>query len=212
MQSLARSTGRVSLLSNSVRQGSVRGTVKAACRPMHLCQRRTQTMAVSARGGTFGQSSSIGLVDRAAAALPYLLPLIAAYPYGKYLFQAYPAILHYISPIMPMIKAYYSVPMASLVVFLAVYAGIVTNEYWSRFVRYNAMQAVLLDIALIVPRLLEQFLGHPQTEAMMQFHVSFHNSVFILCAGAVAFGIFMCLTGQTARIPLVSDAVDQQVR
>lgn len=34
-------------------------------------------------------------------------------------------------------------------VFLGIYNGIVNNQNFSRFVRYNAMQAVLLDILLM---------------------------------------------------------------
>jgi len=35
------------------------------------------------------------------------------------------------------------------VVFFAVYAGLVNNQRFSRFVRYNAMQSILLDIVLV---------------------------------------------------------------
>ncbi len=40
----------------------------------------------------------------------------------------------------------------SFLVFLAVYAGIVNNYSLGRYIRYNAMQAVLLDILLIIPQ------------------------------------------------------------
>ncbi len=39
--------------------------------------------------------------------------------------------------------------MCSFIAFLLVYNGIVTNTGLNRFVRYNAMQAVLLDILLM---------------------------------------------------------------
>jgi hypothetical protein len=35
------------------------------------------------------------------------------------------------------------------IIFLGVYSGIVSNTNLSRFIRYNAMQAVLLDILLM---------------------------------------------------------------
>lgn len=37
----------------------------------------------------------------------------------------------------------------SLIVFFAIYGGIVQNQNFSRFVRYNALQAILLDIILM---------------------------------------------------------------
>lgn len=39
--------------------------------------------------------------------------------------------------------------MRRFIIFLAVYNGIVNNQNLTRFVRYNAMQAVLLDILLM---------------------------------------------------------------
>lgn len=39
--------------------------------------------------------------------------------------------------------------ICSFIIFLGVYNGIVNNQNLPRFVRYNAMQAVLLDILLM---------------------------------------------------------------
>ena len=40
-------------------------------------------------------------------------------------------------------------PLHRFIAFLGVYAGIINNQNFSRFVRYNAMQAVLLDVLLM---------------------------------------------------------------
>jgi hypothetical protein len=40
-------------------------------------------------------------------------------------------------------------PRRSFLFFIAVYSGIVNNQNFSRFIRYNAMQAVLLDILIM---------------------------------------------------------------
>ncbi len=37
--------------------------------------------------------------------------------------------------------------------FFAIYAGLVNNQRFPRFVRYNGMQAILLDIVLVSRRL-----------------------------------------------------------
>ena len=44
--------------------------------------------------------------------------------------------------------------LRSLVVFFAIYAGLVNNQRFPRFVRYNGMQAILLDIVLVSRRLI----------------------------------------------------------
>ena len=53
------------------------------------------------------------------------------------------------APLGPLATLYNTVPFASLIVFLAVYNGMVANTNFSRFVRFNAMQAVMLDILLM---------------------------------------------------------------
>ena len=45
--------------------------------------------------------------------------------------------------------AAWGLPLCSFLIFLAVYNGIVVNQSFSRFVRYNAMQAVALDVLLM---------------------------------------------------------------
>lgn len=59
-----------------------------------------------------------------------------------------------------------SVPFASLIVFFAIYGGIIgKRDYWSRYVRFNAMQVRIFSLGLvamsiwIVPRRLELSLG-----------------------------------------------------
>ncbi len=61
----------------------------------------------------------------------------------------FPAFTTVLLPFDPLIKFYFGIPFAGLVVFFAVYLGIVNNQSFSRYVRFNAMQAVLLDILLV---------------------------------------------------------------
>ena len=61
----------------------------------------------------------------------------------------FPAFTAVLLPFDPLIKFYFGIPFAGLIVFFAVYLGIVNNQSLSRYVRFNAMQAVLLDILLV---------------------------------------------------------------
>jgi Chloroplast import apparatus Tic20-like len=123
-------------------------------RTVRLCARagRRSAVAVAARY----RSSTPDVQDRVLAAVPYLLPFLDAFGYGRFLFYQYPAITRALSPMSPLLQLYASVPFAPLIGFFAVYLGIVQNQRWSRFVRFNGMQAMLLDILLILPRLAEQ--------------------------------------------------------
>lgn len=169
---------------------------------------RGSTVAVQARY----RGSSPDVVERVLAAVPYLLPFLDSLGYGRFLFFQYPMIRSAIAPLAPLINIYSTVPFASFVAFFAVYLGIVNNQKWPRFVRFSAMQAVLLDILLILPRLVEQVFSTPTGGPILQAYIIVQNTIWIFVAAAVLYGIGAALTGQAARIPLVADAAEQQVR
>jgi hypothetical protein len=64
-------------------------------------------------------------------------------------FRQLPAAAALLGPLEPLIKLYFGFPFASLIVFFAIYIGIINNQQFSRYVRFNAMQAILLDIVLM---------------------------------------------------------------
>ena len=100
----------------------------------------------------------------------------------------------------------------SLLCFFGIYLGIVNNGSWRRFVRFNGAQAVLLDILLILPRLLESLVTPPTAGWGLQAYISAQNTVWLFVTACVLYGVGASLLGQTARIPFVADAADQQVR
>ena len=68
---------------------------------------------------------------------------------GRFIFVQYPYVARALAPLAPVNALYHLFPFAPFVIFLAVYAGVVNNQSLSRYVRYNAAQAVLLDILLM---------------------------------------------------------------
>lgn len=113
----------------------------------------------------------------------------------------------------PLQSLYLSVPFLPFILFLAVYSGIVSNTNLSRFIRYNAMQAVLLDILLIIPQLLLDTVFHAPEEGLgLQAYITSSNTVFLFVAICVAYGMGSCAVGQTPRLPLVAEAADNQVQ
>jgi hypothetical protein len=53
------------------------------------------------------------------------------------------------APLGPLNALYHSFPFAPLIFFFAVWSGVAQNQSLSRFVRKNALQAVLLDILIM---------------------------------------------------------------
>ncbi|KAK9808356.1 hypothetical protein WJX73_005677 [Symbiochloris irregularis] len=133
--------------------------------------------------------------------------------YGRYFFQQFPVFLQLLSPIFPLFKLYTGVPFASLVVFFAIYGGIINNMRFSRFVRYNAMQAVLLSIIQILASVVLQLFpkGTLGSGIGLQVYVSLNNTVWFYILGCVVYAVGSALIGEMARLPLLASAADQRV-
>ncbi len=153
------------------------------------------------------------VLNRVVSSVPYLLPLFDSLRYGRFLMVQIPVIGQVLAPLNPLIQLYFTVPFASLATFFAIYLLIVNNFEWDRNVRFNAMQAVLLDIILIFPGLLESVLKiRPMGGMGLQIYIQAYNAIFLFVLVAVAYAIGSNIVGSTARIPLVADAADAQTR
>lgn len=171
--------------------------------------RRNSAVCAGWRNG----GGSADIPDRVFAALPYLLPLFDGLRYGKFLFVQYPIFSTILSPFEPLMKVYFSFPFASLIAFFAVYLGIINSTRFSRYVRFNAMQAVLLDIILILPGLIESVLRvRPMGGPGLQLYITGYNTIFIFIFACVLYGVGSCMAGRNGRLPLVADAADAQIR
>ena len=147
--------------------------------------------------------------DRIFASLPYLLPLIDGLAFGQFLFRQFPVLQLLLIPLAPLMQIY-SLPFASLVIFFALYLGVVRNENISHFIRFNAMQAILLDIVLMLCGLVLPILAK-------SFQITFiaetlYNMVFLGALAAFVYAVVQSLLGRYAEIPPLSDAVYMQVR
>ncbi|KXZ50442.1 hypothetical protein GPECTOR_16g616 [Gonium pectorale] len=158
-----------------------------------------------------GKGDDMG--DRIIAALPFLLPLLDGLPYAKFIMMQYPFVARAFAPVAPLMYIYHAFPFAPFLVFLAIYNGIVNNTSLPRFVRYHAMQAVLLDVLLIIPQvILNDLWKAPTDEVGLQAYILAYNTLFLFTAICAAYGMGSSLVGQTARLPLVAEAADMQVR
>jgi hypothetical protein len=147
--------------------------------------------------------------DRIFASLPYLLPLIDAYAFGGFLFRQFPVLQLLFIPLAPLIKIYDDLPLASLIIFFALYLGVVRNENISHFIRFNAMQAILLDIVLMLCGLVLRIFDGLQVAFIAE---TLYNMVFLGAFAAFVYAVVQSLLGRYAEIPPLSDAVYMQVR
>ncbi|OVA08802.1 hypothetical protein BVC80_8801g31 [Macleaya cordata] len=125
---------------------------------------------------------AVPATERLISAVAYCLPFFNGLQYGRYLFVKYPNLGLVFEPIFPLLNFYRSIPYASFVAFFALYLGVVRNPSFSRFVRFNSMQAVVLDVLLVLPLLVQR-----------------------------VFNPGFSVLGRTPYLPFVADAADRQL-
>lgn len=147
--------------------------------------------------------------DRIFACLPYLLPLVEGLAFGKFLFSQFPALQVLFVPLAPVLLLY-SIPFAGVIIFFALFLLVVRNESINHFIRFNTMQAILIDIVLILCSLILPILSPiPGAGFALQ---TLNNTIFLGVAIAVVYTVVQSLRGRYAEIPAISDAVYMQVR
>ena len=131
----------------------------------------------------------------------YTLPLNASIPFGLDFFDKYPFLnlLSFLTYPIQIIES--SSSFGGLFLFIIIFAGLVRNPKVPYFVRYNACQALLLDIALIIISLFFGILPIVQLAPI----------IFIFTICIFIFSISQCINGVEPEIPLISKSVRMQI-
>lgn len=147
--------------------------------------------------------------DRVLASLPYLLPIVDALPFGLFLLRQFPALAIVFLPLQPLLVLN-SIPFAGLIIFFILYLAVVRNPQISHFIRFNTMQAILLDIVLSLFGLLfSQILLPALGENLLTQTLA--NVAFLGILAASIYSMVQSWLGRYADIPTLSEAVYTQV-
>tara|TARA_B100001996_G_scaffold202868_1_gene155342 strand:+ start:203 stop:604 length:402 start_codon:yes stop_codon:yes gene_type:complete len=131
----------------------------------------------------------------------YTLPLKGSIPFGYYLFYKYSFLKVLLFLTFPVAILEKSLPFGGLLLFLFLFAGLVRNPKVPYFIRYNACQALLLDIALIIISYLFQILPLVELGTIV--------FIFIICI--FIYSITQCIYGVEPEIPFISKSVRMQI-
>jgi uncharacterized membrane protein len=147
--------------------------------------------------------------DRIFACLPYLLPIIEVFGFGTFLMSQFPPLRLVFLPLMPLLRIYYGVRYAGLLIFFALFLFVVRNEKISHFVRFNTMQAILLDIVIFLFSILTDVIGLvPAGNFAIE---TLSTTIFLGIVGTVVYSVAQSLMGRYAEIPAISEAVYMQL-
>ena len=141
------------------------------------------------------------IFQRLSSIFIYTLPLKASIPFGYDLFNKYSYlnILKLLTFPIEIIER--SLPFGSFLLFILLFAGLVRNPKVPYFVRYNACQALLIDIALIIISILFKILPI----------VELGSFIFIFTLCIFIYSTFQCIYGVEPEIPLISKSVRMQI-
>ncbi|CAF1698908.1 BnaC03g14110D [Brassica napus] len=174
-------------------------------KPSPARERAASTLVLRSKG-----DDSVDASDRLISAVCYFYPFFDGIQYGKFIITQYQPFQILIQPLFPAIKAFKSFPFNGFLIFITLYFVVVRNQNFSRYVRFNTMQAIVLDVLLIFPDLLERSFN-PTDGFGLDVVMSLDSTVFLFLLVSLIYGFSACLFGLVPRLPIVADAADRQV-
>ncbi|GBL11845.1 Tic20 family protein [Microcystis aeruginosa] len=149
--------------------------------------------------------------DRIFAALVYLLPLYSAFAFGIFIFQQIPFLGAALAiALYPLAFLYSSLgSFGSLIVFFVLFFAVVRNPRISHFIRFNTMQAILIDILVYLLGLALGFVSRGLGANLLV--ETLFNVVFLGAFAACVYSIIQSVIGKYADIPTISEAAYSQV-
>ena len=153
--------------------------------------------------------AEIPLWQRLLGLLAYLLPWSDALSFGRELYTLFPWISYLALPATPVLLLERSIPFGGFLLFLVLFLVVVRNPNVPYYLRFNVLQAILLDILLVVLALAFNVLLSPLGNSLMIR--TLNNTVFIGALVLVLYASIQCIRGKEADLPTLSDAVRMQL-
>ena len=146
--------------------------------------------------------------QRLLALLAYLLPWSDALPFGESLDNIFPALQWLVVPAIPLLLLENSVPFGGFLLFLVLFLAVVRNPRIPYFLRFNVLQAILIDIVLVVLSLAFQLL---RLGSLGFAGRTLANTVFLGIFVLLLFAVVQCIRGKEPDVPSLSEAVRMQL-
>ena len=154
------------------------------------------------------------LWQRLIALLPYSLTWSDALPFGRDLFGSFPPLSALMLPAMPAqlllnLGSMGGMNLGGLLLFVLLFAAVVRNPQVPYTIRFNTLQALMLDILLVVIGLVFQLLQSLLGGGLLFRTLA--NTVFLGTLLVLLFTVVQVLRGKEADLPTLSEAVRMQL-
>ena len=141
--------------------------------------------------------------------LLYMVPWSDSIAFGNHLYIKYPFIQIIQIPAIPIILIERSIPFGSLLLFLAIFIGLVRNNKVSYFLRFNALQSLLINIGVIIVSFIFEIIFSTFSNTLIIR--TFSSTFLIYLFSVILYCSWSCAQGNEPDLPWISQAAKMQL-
>jgi len=149
------------------------------------------------------------LGERILGILLYLIPWADCLKFGNHLFIKYPFTQIIQIPAIPIIIIERLIPFGNFLLFLLIFIGLVRNSKVSYFLRFNALQSLLINIGIIIVSFIFDILFNPFGNSLIIR--TFSSTVLISLFSIITYCVWSCTQGNEPNLPGISQATKIQL-
>ena len=147
--------------------------------------------------------------ERILGILLYLIPWADCLKFGNHLFIKYPFTQIIQIPAIPIIIIERLIPFGNFLLFLLIFIGLVRNSKVSYFLRFNALQSLLINIGIIIVSFIFDILFNPFGNSLIIR--TFSSTVLISLFSIITYCVWSCTQGNEPNLPGISQATKIQL-
>ena len=141
--------------------------------------------------------------------LLYMIPWADCLTFGNHLYIKYPFTQIIQIPAIPIILIERSIPFGNLLLFLAIFIGLVRNTQISYFLRFNALQSLLINIGIIIVNFIFEIIFSPFLNSLIIR--TFSSTLLFSLFAVIVYCVWSCTQGNEPDLPIVSEATKMQL-
>ena len=141
--------------------------------------------------------------------LLYMIPWVDSLKFGNHLYLQYPFTQIIQIPAIPIIIIERSIPFGNLLLFLAIFIGLVRNNKVSYFLRFNALQSLIINIGIIIISFIFEIFFNPFANSLIIR--TFSSTVLIGLFSLITYCVWSCSRGNEPNLPGISEATKMQL-
>ena len=141
--------------------------------------------------------------------LLYMIPWADCLTFGNHLYVKYPFTQIIQIPAIPIILIERSIPFGNLLLFLAIFIGLVRNTKVSYFLRFNALQSLLINIGIIIVNFIFEIIFSPFLNSLIIR--TFSSTLLFSLFAVIVYCVWSCTQGNEPDLPIISEATKMQL-